>query len=156
MKKANIISAIVGMCVSALAFGYTFTFKKFKNVPVGPEFFPRALALILFICCLTLLLTNLKTTQRNKGEAPTLSLFNKDMQKAAIALGLIIVYALLWNVIGFLIATPFAVFAMAYLLGKRNYLVMAIVSVAATVLIFCTFKFLLGIEMPLGFIENYM
>lgn len=156
MKKANIISAIVGMCVSALAFGYTFTFKKFKNVPVGPEFFPRALALILFICCLALLLTNIKTTQRNKGEAPTLSLFNKDMQKALIALGLIIVYALLWNVIGFLIATPFAVFAMTYLLGKRDYVVMAIVSVAATVIIFCTFKFLLGIEMPLGFIENYL
>lgn len=144
------------MCVSALAFGYTFTFKKFKNVPVGPEFFPRALALILFICCLALLLTNIKTTQRNKGEAPTLSLFNKDMQKALIALGLIIVYALLWNVIGFLIATPFAVFAMTYLLGKRDYVVMAIVSVAATVIIFCTFKFLLGIEMPLGFIENYL
>lgn len=156
MKKANIISALVGMAVSALAFGYTYTFKKFKNVPVGPEFFPRALALLLFICCLALLLTNLRTTQRNKGEAPTLSLFNKDMQKAALSLVLIIVYALLWNVIGFIIATPFAIFAMTYILGKRNYLTMAIISLAATVVIFCTFKFLLGIEMPLGFIENFL
>lgn len=156
MKKANIISAIIGMVISASAFGYTFTFKKFKNVPIGPEFFPRALALLLFICCLALLLTNLKTNQRNKESAPTLSLFNKDMQKAAISLVLIVVYTLLWNVVGFLISTPFALFAMIFILGKRNYKMMVIVSLGATALIFCAFKFLLGIEMPLGFIENFI
>ncbi|MBR4323607.1 tripartite tricarboxylate transporter TctB family protein [Treponema sp.] len=156
MKKANIISAIVGMAVSALAFGYTFTFKKFKNVPVGPEFFPRALALLLFICCLVLLLTNLKTNQRNKEKAPTLSLFNKDMQKAALSLLLIILYAISWNFLGFLIATPIALFAMIFILGKRNYKMMAAVSLGMTALVFCAFKFLLGIEMPLGFIENFM
>lgn len=156
MKKANIISAILGMCVSALAFGYTFTFKKFKNVPVGPEFFPRALAFLLFVCCLVLLLTNLKTTQRNKDAAPTLSPLNKDMRKAIISLILIVVYALLWNVTGFLITTPFALFAMIFILGKRNYKMMVIVSLGATALIFSAFKFLLGIELPLGFIENFI
>ncbi len=156
MKKANLISALVGMIVSAAAFAYTFTFKEFKNVPVGPEFFPRALAVCLFVCCLILFLTNLKSTSSNKGEAPTLSPLNKDMQRALLGLAIIVVYALLWNVTGFIITTPFAIFAMTRLLGKKEYLKMAIVSVVATAVIFIVFKFILGIEMPLGFIENYL
>lgn len=154
MRKANIVSALIGMAVSAAAFAYTFSFKKFKNVPVGPEFFPRALAAALFICCALLLLTNIKHTQQNKEKAPTLSLLNKDMQKAVLALLLILVYALLWNITGFLIATPLALFAMTWLLGKRNYITMALVAVGATAVIFLVFKLLLGIEMPLGFMED--
>ncbi|MBQ7158484.1 MAG: hypothetical protein IJS09_03525 [Treponema sp.] len=59
MRKANIIAGGIGMLVSALAFVKTFSFKQFKNVPVGPEFFPRALAISLFICCLALVIQNM-------------------------------------------------------------------------------------------------
>lgn len=161
MRKANIISAIVGLLISGTAFAYTFTFKKFKNVPVGPEFFPRALAAALFICCLILLITNIvacrapaASKEKQEEKAPTLSLRDKDMQRAAIALLGIVVYALLWNILGFLIATPLALFGMIWLLGKRNYLMMALISVGATAVIFLVFKLLLGIEMPLGFLEG--
>ena len=78
------------------------------------------------------------------------------MQKAALSLLLIILYAISWNFLGFLIATPIALFAMIFILGKRNYKMMAAVSLGMTALVFCAFKFLLGIEMPLGFIENFM
>lgn len=152
MRIANIIAAIVGMLFSGAAFIKTLTFKQFKNVPVGPEFFPRALAVALFICCLILLITSIFS--KDKSEAPTLSLKNKDMQKALIGLGIIVVYALLWNVLGFIIATPLAIFAMTFLLGKRNYKMMIIVSIAATAVIFCAFKFILGIEMPMGILED--
>lgn len=158
MKKANIVSAIIGMLFSLAAFLKTLTFKKFTNVPVGPEFFPRILAAALFICCLILLITSiLKKEEKGKEEkAPTISPLNKDMQKCLLGLLIIVVYALLWNVIGFIIATPVAVFLMIFILGRRNYLTMAIISVAATVVIFCAFKFLLQIEMPMGFLEDFI
>lgn len=157
VKKANIISAILGMCVSAFAFGYTFTFKKFKNVAVGPEFFPRALAVLLFACCLVLLVQNLIPLLKGVSdtkENPTLSLRNPGIQKALLGLLIIILFAVLWNFLGFLIVTPPAVFGMILLLGKKTYLMNAIVSVGITILIFLVFKFLLGITMPLGFMEN--
>ncbi|MCR5290459.1 MAG: tripartite tricarboxylate transporter TctB family protein [Treponema sp.] len=156
MRIANIVSAIVGMLVSGGAFAYTYTFKKFKNVPVGPEFFPRMLALGMFICCVVLLLSNLRQTEKNKGAAPTLSLKNKGVQKALLSIVLILVYALMWEFTGFLVITPFALFAMIFILGKRNYKMMIFVSIAATIVIFLIFKMLLGIEMPLGFVENLL
>lgn len=157
MKKANIIAAVIGMIISGAAFGYTFTFKKFKNVPVGPEFFPRVLALAMFICCLLLMIDNVIKLLKDKTadeHAPTLSLKDKGIQKALVGLGIIVAFAVLWNYLGFLVVTPLAVFAMICLLGKKTYLVNAIVSVCATVVIFLVFKFLLGITMPLGFMEN--
>lgn len=153
MKIANIVSAIIGMLFSLAAFLMTFTFKKFTNVPVGPEFFPRILSSALFTCCLILLISTL--FKKDDGQkAPTISPMNKDMQKCLLALLVIIVYALLWEVVGFVIATPFALFVMILILGRRNYLFMAVVSVVATAVIFVAFKFLLQIEMPMGFLEN--
>ena len=154
MKKANIISAVIGMIVSAAAFGYTFTFKQFKNVPVGPEFFPRVLAIALCIFCVLLLLTNLKTSETNNKSAPTMSLKNRGMQKALAGLAIVVVYALLWEVLGFLIITPIAIFLMTLLLGKRSYIKMIVIAVGATAIVFLAFKYLLGIQMPLGFMEE--
>ena len=150
MRIANIVSAVIGMLFSFLK---TLTFKKFTNVPVGPEFFPRILCIALFICCLILLVTNI-FKKDDKSKAPTISPLNKDMQKCLLALAVIIVYALLWNVIGFILATPLALFAMMLILGQRNFLTMAIVSVCADAVIFCAFKFLLHIEMPMGFLDG--
>lgn len=158
MRKANIVSAVIGMLISGVAFRYTFTFKKFKNVPVGPEFFPRALAVALFICCLILLVQNVILLVKNSTDdkkAPTLSLKDHGIQKALIGLLIIILFAVLWNYLGFLIVTPLAIFGMIRLLGKKTYILNAIVSVGATILIFIVFKFLLGITMPLGFMENF-
>jgi len=154
VKKANIISAFIGMFVSAVAFRYTFTFKQFKNVPVGPEFFPRVLAVALFIFCVLLLLTNLRDTEANKKTAPTMSLKNRGMQKALAGLAIVTAYAFLWEVLGFLIITPIAIFSMTLLLGKRTYIKMIIVSVGVTAIVFIAFKHLLGIQMPLGFMEE--
>lgn len=157
MRKANIISAVIGMIVSGSAFAYTFTFKKFKNVAVGPEFFPRGLAVLLFICCLVLFIQNLIPVLKNlpgDKKAPTMSLRDRGMQKALLGLLIIVVFAVLWNFLGFLIVTPLAVYAMILLLGKKTYVLNAIVSVGITILVFLTFKFLLGITMPLGIMEN--
>ena len=153
VKKANIIAAIIGMLFSVVAFVLTFTFKHFKNVPVGPEFFPRYLAVGMFICCAVLLLQNLKVTKDNNYPAKTLSLRDKGMQKMLIGVGIVLLYALLWNVLGFLLISPLALFAMMYLVGMHKYLRMGIISIVATVVVFCIFKFLLGIEMPMGILE---
>lgn len=155
MRIANIVAAIIGMLFSVAAFLKTLTFKKFTNVPVGPEFFPQILAAGLFICCLILLIVNI-LNKKDKSKAPTISPLNKDMQKCLLGLAAIVVYALLWNVLGFLIATPLALFAMMFILGQRNYRTMVIVSICATIVIFCAFKFLLQIEMPMGFLDGIL
>jgi putative tricarboxylic transport membrane protein len=63
---------------------------------------------------------------------------------------IIIAYAFCWDFLGFVIITPFAIFALMFLLGLRRLPGMIIFAVAATGVIFCAFRFLLGIDMPMG------
>ena len=150
MKKANIVAAIIGMGFSVGVFIVTLGFRKFRNVPVGPEFFPRWLAIGLFACSVALLVQALKTRPASDKPAPTLSLFDKGMQRLLLGLAIIVVYALTWKFLGFIISTPVVLFALMFLLGLRKYPAMAAFSFGAMIVIFCAFRYLLGIDMPLG------
>lgn len=153
MRFANITAAFIGMIFSAAAFIKTLFFKQFLNVPVGPEFFPRALSVGLFVCCLILFIQNF-LNKNDTSEAPTISPKSKDIQRLLIGIGIVLVSAFLWTLIGFIPTTILSLFALSFLLGKRNWIFMAIYSVVLTIIIFCAFKFMLGIEMPMGFFGN--
>ena len=162
MKKPNIVAAIIGIIFSAAVFMLTLGFKQFKNVPIGPEFFPRWLAIGLLVCSVILLIQALKSKPANPKlrtdgspladdkPAPTLSLFDKGIQRLLIGVGIIVVYAFLWNSLGFIIITPFGLFALMFVLGLRKYPAMIAFSLGAMIVIFCAFRYLLGIDMPLG------
>ena len=155
MKKANIAASIIGMGFSAGVYIATLSFKKFKNVPIGPEFFPRWLAIGLFICSAVLLIQAVKVKPGTGGgqannPAPTLSLRDKGMQRLLFGVAIIVIYAFSWKLLGFIIATPLGLFALMFLLGLRRYRAMVAFSFGAMIVIFCAFRYLLGIDMPLG------
>ena len=83
-----------------------------------------------------------------------MNLKNRGMQKALAGLAIVVIYALLWEVLGFLIITPIAIFLMTLLLGKREYIKMTVIAIGASAIVFIAFKYLLGIQMPLGFMEE--
>jgi putative tricarboxylic transport membrane protein len=153
VRKANIVSAIVGMAFSGTAFIITFSFRQFKNVPVGPEFFPRILATGLFLCSFILLLQALAANPKKDKPAPTISPLNKGMQRLFAGIGIIVLYAICWEPVGFIIATPLAMFGMMLLLGFRKYLTMVIFSLGTTAVIFAAFRIFLYVDMPLGLLE---
>ena len=153
MKKANLVSAIVGMAFSATAYILTLSFKQFKNVPVGPEFFPRYLATGLFICSAVLLIQAIRANPKKDKKAPTISPLDKGMQRLFAGIAIIIVYALFWEPVGFIIATPLAMVGMMILLGYRKYMMMIIFSLGTTVVVFGAFKVFLNVDMPLGLLE---
>jgi putative tricarboxylic transport membrane protein len=155
MKKANIVAAIIGIGFSAGAFIITFGFKKFKNVPVGPEFFPRWLAIGLFVCSVALLVQAIMVKPAEDRPAPPLSLRDRGMLRLLAGAAIIVAYAVSWNYLGFIIATPLAVFGLIFLLGLRKFPVMIIFSVSAMAVIFCAFRYLLGIDMPMGFLYGF-
>jgi putative tricarboxylic transport membrane protein len=143
------------MLFSATAFIMTLFFKELQNVPVGPEFFPRYLASGLFICSLVLLIQQMKAGLKDRP-APTISLKDKGMQRLLAGAAIIVVYALLWEVLGFIIATPLALFALMFLLGLRRYPAMIIFSFGAMLVVFGAFRFFLSIDMPLGILYGLL
>jgi putative tricarboxylic transport membrane protein len=154
VKRANIAAAIIGMAFSSGAYAVTLGFKKFRNVPVGPEFFPRWLAVGLFVCSGVLLFQALKAAPAGARPVPTLSPRDAGVRRMLVGLGVILLYALSWNLLGFILATPLVLFAVTFLLGHRKIPVMVIFALAATAVIFSAFRFLLGIEMPLGVLDG--
>ena len=153
VKKANLVSALAGMAFSATAYIMTLSFKQFKNVPVGPEFFPRYLAAGLFICSVALLIQSLRANPKKDKKAPTISPLDKGMQRLFAGIGIIMVYALCWEPVGFIIATPLAMAGMMLLLGYRKYLMMVIFSLGTTLVVYGAFKIFLNVDMPLGLLE---
>lgn len=156
MKKADLICAVIGMLFSSGTFIITFGFKKFKNVPVGPEFFPRYLSVGLFICCAVLFIQSATRPPANDRAAPSINPLHPGMRRLLAGLGIIVAYTFAWDIIGFPIATPLGLCALMFLLGVRKYPLMAFFSLGTTAVVFGAFKFLLGIDMPLGFLENIM
>ena len=156
MRKANIVSGIIGMAFSAFAFIQTLSFRQFLNVPVGPEFFPRRLAAGLFICSAVLVLQSIFKKSKDNKPAPTISPLDKGMQRLFLGIAIIIVYALCWEPMGFLIITPPALFAIMLLLGYRKYIAMSLFSLAVTAVVFSVFSYILNITMPLGLLQNVL
>jgi len=154
VNRGNKVCAIVGMLFSATAFIMTLSFKQFQNVPVGPEFVPRYLAAGLFICSLVLLIQQRKNLDKRPSPLPGLR--DIGMQRLIKGAVLTLVYALLWEPVGFIIITPIATFVLMHILGQRRYLAMAIFSVGAMVSVFVTFRFFLNVEMPLGLLDGLL
>jgi len=148
MRKANIISALIFMCLSVYVVATALTFKKFKNVPVGPEFFPKYLGIGLFICSGVLLVQSIYS--KDESKASTISPMDKGIQRVLLGLLIMVAYLYLWPALGFLVVTPILLFLMMYLLQIRNYKLMFAIAIGVSLVIFLVFKLLLGIEMPLG------
>ena len=154
MRKANFFCALVGMAVSGTAFFMTLGFKKFKNVPVEPAFFPRILTIGLFISSLILLIQAITADPKKDKKSPTISPMDKGMRRLFAGIAIIVVYALLWEPLGFIISTPLAMAGMMFLLGYRNYLKMVTFSLGTMIVVFGAFKFFLTVDMPLGVLES--
>jgi putative tricarboxylic transport membrane protein len=154
VRKANFVAALLFLALTFYVVAVTFTFKKFKNVPIGPEFFPRWLALGLGICALVLMYQSWK--RYDKRDGPTLSLRDKGMQRLLVGVALVIAYVYLWKSLGFLVMTPVLLFALMWLLQARDYKVTIPISILTAVGIFLAFKLILGIEMPLGFLDGVL
>ena len=152
MRKANIVCAVIGMIFSATAFIMTLSFKQFKNVPVGPEFFPRYIAIFLFICCAVLLIQSLMTPLNKDTPGPALD--KKGILRLLLGIVIILVYILCWDFLGFIIMTPIVMFIIMMLLGLRRYPTMILFSFGAMAVIFCTFRYILGIDMPMGLLDG--
>lgn len=145
MKKGNIVSSIISILVAVFVLYETKDFPSgAQNVP-GPAFFPRIIAiLIIGLSGLLIVMTYIRKEERN------INFTSKNDLKAYITIAIILVYIVLMNILGFIIATPLFLITMIYYYGMRNYVKNIIISVGVTALIFTIFKILLAVPLPQG------
>lgn len=132
--------------------------------------FPIAIYAVMLVCCLVVIAQNRIAAARQKKEKAQMSSEEfaalKEEKKAEffyhltdkrvwITVGLIILYAVLWKIVGFLIATLLFVTAEAKVLKKDTPLWQCfLVAVAADVVIYLIFVQLFDISLPETFLQD--
>ncbi|WP_110668517.1 tripartite tricarboxylate transporter TctB family protein [Salinicola halophilus] len=146
MSKLN--DRVFGLVMLVVAVAYYYGATQFP-VPfggteaVGPETFPKLLAVILAICSLYMIV---------KPDADNPWPVSRTFLELGIAVATLIVYALLLEPIGFILATTFAVGTLCWRMGAkplRSYLT----GLISGVVVYVLFTYGLELPLPLGPLE---
>jgi putative tricarboxylic transport membrane protein len=112
----------------------------------GPNFFPQALSILLFIASVSLIIQALKGNALKSLEA-----INKNgLIRATVTLFIAIGYLFLMQYLGFYISTAIFLFVTMKYLGVKSNLTSTIVSVTVASIVFGIFRLFLKIPLPEG------
>lgn len=144
----SIITIAVGLTYMIMAFNFP---DSTIGRPMEPKIFPIMLGIVLTILGLALLIEELIKNSKNKdANKETIKLsFGNNGKKIAITVINAIIYALLFNILGYILST--IIFLEIELLifgGLKSWKVSTIVSVLFSVIAFLIFNTLLGLYLP--------
>ena len=152
MKTADLIGGGSGIALGCFVLYEGSKMPTDLIMKIGPSYFPDFLAIGLIIFSLILIIYAL--LGRSKGHSEPIRLGDKGIQRALVSLLAIVAYAVLLDLLGYPIVTITLVGGIMMLLGKRNPLQIAGVSVATTFIVWLLFAKLLMLSMPMGILED--
>lgn len=152
LKIADIISGCVGLLLCAYVWITSADFPKDVIMKIGPDFFPRLVAIAMAAACAALVVQALSSKTTENADA--ISFKDPGIQRALVVLALSIVYVASMDFLGFIISTVITMLIMMYLLKLRNPIQMVVVSIAAAFVINFAFAGLLGIQLPAGLLDG--
>lgn len=163
--KIDFITGGVIAVVAVVMFSITFSFEAFAGtaVGVGVEFMPRVIAALMFITAGVIIIN----AYRNRGkhvkvidgdtglEVEAEDPNSKNYKKLSISLRAMIVYALLTQFIGFLLASILYLITQMFILSdsdKKKLILITIISVVMSVFVYFIFRNIFYVMLPQGFL----
>ena len=148
MKKANIVTGLIVIVAALAVIVYTyFTFPgSVKGVP-GPGVFPILIASLMLFSGIIVLVDALRSNSEE-----TIVLLDKDNIRVYITMGILAVYILMVQMVGFVVSsTIFMTGMIRWFSGKKlPYCVAWGVGLSAVV--YCAFTYLLKVSLNFGFL----
>ena len=145
MKKGNLvlaaICAVLGIGVIAVASGYPTAADYGTGVP-GPGLWPTAISIILLACTVILLYRTWKMKPEKNVE---IQLWTTGTRRVYITMAILVLYVLLLEPVGFLIATTVMEFIFIQWFAKKNPVITLVISAAITLVVYFAFKSLLNV-----------
>ena len=150
MKKGNIIlsviCAILGITVIAIASGYPTAADYGTGVP-GPGLWPIVISVAILICAALLMQRSL----RMKGEDDTeIALWTPGTKRVYITMIILVIYAILLEPLGFLLATTAIQFVFIQWFAKKKWYITLIISAVVSVVVYLAFNYLLNVPLDFG------
>jgi putative tricarboxylic transport membrane protein len=150
LKIPDIIAGILGIVIAVYVIFTAHFFPEDKVLLLGPSFFPTVLAIGLAFFSLLLLTSALRGRSRPANDP--FDIKTPGVQRACVSLAASVAYCALFSTLGFILTSVIYLFALMYLLKRRDYLKMAAVSIGVTLLVYGIFNKLLDISLPAGFL----
>lgn len=137
-----LVGAVICACTSQIQSHFAV-----DGSDVGPRLFPYITGIGIAVCGILTFLT----TKRTGEDKPFLD--KAGWKRLGALLGLLICYAVCLYLFGFLLSTPFMLFLLILLLAgsyKLNKIVVAVISIVASVLLYWLFVKVLYVMLPRG------
>ena len=114
---------------------------------VSAAFFPTVVAIVMIVCSVVMLI---KAIVKPEVRAPL-----SKKEKTAYTRGLLaildcIVYALLFEPLGYIVSSTLALFVLMIIFGNRKWWLMALVSIVLSVLLYLLFYYVMQTNLPAG------
>lgn len=151
--KRNTITGIVGIIAVILCFIIMQSMRQVPNlIEPGPRLMPTVGLILILVSSIMLLINGLRDKKEEKPYFP-----EGGVKKLAFAYALLCVYGILLTLFGFLITTPFAMFAFVNMLKedeKVTWWQAALISIVVTAFLYGMFVIGFQIKLPSGILFN--
>jgi putative tricarboxylic transport membrane protein len=147
MGKIDIVCGLITGAVSVLFYIGTLSFPK-SDIGINPKVFPLVIIFATFALSMTLVVQGALKLRREKGPVEkTLPRGKTALKLLALAAGMM-VYALTFEVLGYVIVTPALMALTMYLFGERKPLRILLVSALVTAALYLIFRGVFRVPLP--------
>lgn len=151
--KRNMITGIVGIIAVILCFIIMQSMRQIPNlIEPGPRLMPTVGLILILVSSIMLLINGLRDKKEEKPYFP-----EGGVKKLVFAFALLCVYGILLTLFGFLITTPFAMFAFVNMLKedeKVTWWQAVLISIVVTAFLYGMFVIGFQIKLPSGILFN--
>ena len=154
---ANLIGSLIFIALGAWALTQTYSFQEVKNTYVQAAVFPQIMCVGMLIFAVILLIQSiikLMTMDENEPLAEPAASNNFIKEKGVLAALFVVLLCVLFVVffksLGYVICGAVLCFVIMVLIGKRNWLQMALVSILVPLGMWLVFYKVLTVNIPMG------
>ena len=152
-NKKEILSGVIFFLIAVALYAGSYAIVVTTNDAMGPQFFPRTVAVIMGLLAVVQVAGGLKKEKKEQGDEGTGG-FNA---RAAATIAILFAYALLVQTVGFIIMTALYLMAQILLLlpekrlkSRKGIVITAVVSVVTPMFIYELFYRAFSIFLPTG------
>ncbi|WP_372714438.1 tripartite tricarboxylate transporter TctB family protein [Ilyobacter sp.] len=151
MKKVNIAIGIIFILFSTFIIvkSNSFTHTLIADKGLGASFFPISLSVITIILSVSLIFSSIKDKSLSENIS---EVFNSDMKKSLMGMGLIVLYVICMTVIGYLVSTVVFCYIFLHLFKVKKMLTKVLIAVIFSSAVYFIFSNLFLINLPRGFL----
>lgn len=154
MKKskgtnADLIAGILCTVIGAATLYASRTYPKLSrdDLIVGADLFPTIASAGMLLCAVVILI---KAIVAPKYRPPLSKEEKRDYLRVLVVAVLCIAYVYLMNTVGFLVGGVIVMALVMLVYGNRSAIQIVLVSIFVPLILFCVFKFALGVQLPMG------